>query len=606
MKYLDNHLDCIVFFILAGLTFSTIFALSSPALYLTDEWITVNQLHQLSNGSQLLNTEGKYGRLFTGETSLYFTTRGNYLAYSLFLPIISFPALKLVLILGDFFRFGFLMIWGIITLISLLLFIFLLTRVGNNIYTRLIYLLIALFTIFFLANLLFYSPFPSSANDSPVESAAIIFTNELLPALMAGFLYLMYLNIFKNRRMAISAALISLFCSSYLFWSTTGKDHTLIAFLLTLSLYLCSEMIKKENLWSNFGFFFVLGLIAWARPEIGFFILAGGISWFIIQTYLDKKDPLHESTQYSGLKAFIPLTGIVVGLVPFFINNTLLTGNPFIPTQILYLQERGFASNQTITTTAQGIVSSVNDQVHFTVIGKIINFFTPQLSYWASDLYGIFFYPGTGAAGILFLCPIAIVACISLIIWSKEETYKFNRVERGILQYSLILMAIIFVTHLRGLHGLNISAGIYPDIRYLSPLYLVLGIISIIILHKTRLISEITLIRSLILSSIFIPFILIGGMILTGPFGGLLLGQYQFLWVIAYILTITTSILILLPIRIKLKSTIFSILLAFLAIVPLTWQIMLISLYAVVKMNGYPYWLPIAEYIMNTFLMAVK
>lgn len=606
MKYLDDHPDITIFCILIGLAFSCIFGLSSPALYLTDEWITVNQLHQLNNGSQLLNTEGKYGRLFTGETSLYFTTRGNYLAYSLFLPVLSLPALNLIIMSGDLFRLGAMMIWGVVTLMSLLLVVNLLTKRGRDKTARIVSLLIVVFMLFFFGNLILYTPFSASYNDSPIESAAVVLTNEGLLALMAGVLFLFYQNVLQDRRAAIGAALITLFCSSYLFWSSTAKDHMLMVFLISCTLLLCSELVKKQTAWKGFLFFIMLGLIAWARPEVGFFILGAGILWFLIFTYHAKPDMETIGTGDRSFKKIIPLSGILVGLVPFFINNALITGNPFIPTQILYLQERGFAESQNITPVIQGSVFSGTMQHQVSIIDKILSFFTPNFSSWAQDIFGIFFYPSTGAAGLFFVCPVIIIALFSLILWFRNDFQRIKPMERQVLLYSSLLCIIIFLTHLRGLHGLNSSLGIYPDIRYLSPLYLCMSVISILILTKAELISGKILLRTLLLSAAILPLFLIIGMIFFEPFGGLLLGHYQFLWVLGYILVITSCIIIILPLTGKTKRTFFSVLVALLAIIPLTWQIMLISLYAVVKMNGYPYWLPIAEYIMSTFLMSVR
>lgn len=606
MDWLSNRKDLTIFVILIGLSFSIIIGLSSPALYLTDEWITVNQLNQLQSGSQLLNTEGKFGQLFTGETSLYFTTRGNFLAYSLFLPVASLPALNLFLILGDSFRFGVLLIWGIITLISLLLVTNLLSTSGRKKSVHFCYFLIVAFIIFFFCNFLLYTPFSASLKDSPIESAAVIFTNEVLLALMVGILYLFYRNILITRRLSIAATIITMCCSSYLFWSSTAKDHMLIVFLLSCALFFCSELLVKRTNFSGFLLFVTFGLIAWTRPEIGFFILGGVVLWYLFQIIKTEPATLQKSAYSHYYSRLIPLSGLFIGLTPFFINNAIITGNPIIPTQLLYLQERGSNIGENISSNVATIVTSGSVHEQPLLLDKIILFFTPDFSSWVDDLFGIFFYPITGAAGIFFICPIIIIAVFSQILYTKPGFKKFNQIEKQVFQFCLLLTIIIFLSLVRNLHGLNTSMGIYPDIRYLSPLYLFMSVISILLIQKADLLSERILLRFLIISTAVIPFVLIIGMVLTEPFGGLLIGQYQLLWVLTYILVIASCILMTLPIKNSLKKTHFSLMITLVAIIPLTWQIMLISLYAVVKMNGYPYWIPFAEFIVNTFLKSVN
>src|SRR5512138_3001996 len=56
-----------------------ILTISNPAIYMNDEWITANQLHQLDAGHQLTLSEGKYGVTANGTVSAYFTSRQNVL-----------------------------------------------------------------------------------------------------------------------------------------------------------------------------------------------------------------------------------------------------------------------------------------------------------------------------------------------------------------------------------------------------------------------------------------------------------------------------------------------------------------------------------------------
>lgn len=112
--------ELILMGILAGLAFLISFSLSAPSLSMNDESITVNQLHQLFLGSDTLINQGKYGTMVTGETSAYYQARNNYLAYSLFLPIISLPAMNVIYFTDDWFRLFFIFVFGFIGVLTFL------------------------------------------------------------------------------------------------------------------------------------------------------------------------------------------------------------------------------------------------------------------------------------------------------------------------------------------------------------------------------------------------------------------------------------------------------------------------------------------------------
>jgi len=62
-RFMERNLIPVLIFLFA-LFFTMMF--SNPALFLNDEWITVNQLHQLGEGHQVVVNEGKYGTFQTG------------------------------------------------------------------------------------------------------------------------------------------------------------------------------------------------------------------------------------------------------------------------------------------------------------------------------------------------------------------------------------------------------------------------------------------------------------------------------------------------------------------------------------------------------------
>ena len=91
-----------------------IITFSNPALFLNDEWITVNQLHQLGEGHQVITNEGKYGTFMNGTPGPYFEARHNLLGYTMMLPVLSLPALWFFGLFGDQFRIAVVLLWSML------------------------------------------------------------------------------------------------------------------------------------------------------------------------------------------------------------------------------------------------------------------------------------------------------------------------------------------------------------------------------------------------------------------------------------------------------------------------------------------------------------
>ena len=86
-----------------------------PQLYITDEWISTNQLEHLINEKDLLHGYTPYG------ATDYSENRDNILMYSLALPVFSYPIYHLFSLFGDSFRLFIAGLWLILGLFSVLL-----------------------------------------------------------------------------------------------------------------------------------------------------------------------------------------------------------------------------------------------------------------------------------------------------------------------------------------------------------------------------------------------------------------------------------------------------------------------------------------------------
>ncbi|MFA5222376.1 MAG: hypothetical protein WC391_08850, partial [Methanoregula sp.] len=265
MKY-RGHLLIAIIALLIALTFA------HPSLFVTDEWVTVNQLSQLHGGHQIIYNEGKYGVSENGTPHPYFENKQNVLAYSLFLPVIALPSLMLIDIFGNHFIFLIIYLWTLLLLALALLM--------NTCFSEQTYLgrwrwtngLIGLTFIVFFINLVFYNAFPLSGTSDYSDVVAIVFTNIFLFAALAVMVFEICRTIFEDTGYALFATLTCISCSSYLFWTTFCKDHVLVAFLVAAILLLVIKALHENNVHFLWGSFMVSGLLAWARPELALFI----------------------------------------------------------------------------------------------------------------------------------------------------------------------------------------------------------------------------------------------------------------------------------------------------------------------------------------------
>lgn len=591
-----NNTDILILFILAGLSFSLAFGLSAPSLYLTDEWITVNQLNQISSGSQLIETQGKYGELFTGETSLYFTKRGNYLAYSLMLPILSLPIMNIILATGDSFRLIFIFFFFIVGSLSFICSIKLSTIYKKKRINQLSWAALFLFFFLTLINLYYYQPFSASYLDSPIESAAIIFTNEMLFACIAPMIYLTFKNLSMDKKTSLLGAFSIICCSTYLFWSASAKDHLLIAVLLTGIFYIFSSLVYKETDLKWFLLFLLSGLVCWARPEYGSIIILGLFVWKLMTHLIAMR-----STHYSLLPgkkirtSLFSALGLLSGLIPFFINNKIITGNPIIPPQYLYIiSDRGTQQIDSITNNMSG--NQINSGFS-NFFGETISFFLPDINNLFVDLSGILLLPENGAVGILFICPIILPAILYGLLHVRSIKENLHERMKMMILFSLFIIFITIFAYLRVIHGSTISEGVMPDMRYLSPLYLPLGIISILLLSP--LIKELParwLKYSFGIVILGAPLLVIGTTI-TLVYG------VQYSMYISFFMKILIALLILFFSMAAFKKgfwsqkRLISLFFASFLLIPASFQFLLLLIYSYGKINGYYFWLPVLQYL---------
>lgn len=467
-----------VHLLIAIIAFFLAITFAHPSLFVTDEWITVNQLSQLHEGHQILINEGKYGYFENGTPAPYFILRQNYLAYPLMHPIISLPAYGLIDILGNHFAFAIVYLWTFL-LIVLALFLNTYFPQWTSIRSwRWTNGLIGLSFLILFINLYFYQPLPLSGKTDYPEIIAIVFTHILLYAILAVMIYEICRIIFKDIGFAFFASLVCLSCSSAFFWTNFCKDHLLTIFLVTLIIVLLMKLLEAMNPWYLMGAFAGTGVLAWVRPELA---LAIAVTLCLFTGYLLLYAKDLTATIKDRRALIISPLFTFIGAIPFFINNLIVSGNFLVPVSARYYvgpsSGTGIpAATGSILQNSSGSGSSILDLAQ---IGINIKPSTIPL-----DFFGVFFYPQNGSMGVIPLVPVFLIAILLVPFLILNNNLTVSPRERHILIMLILISIGVFLTYAKGITGMNTSLGIVPDMRYLSPMYLPLALIGLCIVRK--------------------------------------------------------------------------------------------------------------------------
>jgi len=588
-----------------------IITISVPALHINDDWITLNQLHQLGIGHQVTINEGKYGTTtVTGQISSYFLARQNILGYSLFLPIISYPAWSLFSTFGDFFRLLILLIWISIP-VSIFVICMKIYPELNLFYKRkFFYSIIILTFIVLFINLSLYYPFSGDIASAPLESAAIILTNSILFSLTVPMVFNSCRLLFPTSPYCFFSTFAIISCSSYIFWATDAKDHILTIFILSVILYQFIKYQKYQKDRNAFFGFIGIGFLTWARPELGFTLFFALLLYYLVHVAFFVEN-FQSNFKFYAKKILLPLS-IILGLIPFFINNLVATGNPLYPIFLRYEMATLAPSTSQDIVNSQPVImenlSSVygNMPINLNILTTIGKYFTIHYETIIVNLRDIFFFPENGSIGIFGICPLFLLGIV-LLIWFffKKQQLSYHHYQISFL--CLMCIAAILFAYVRSWPGLSVSEGIGPDMRYLSPLYLPAGYLGMITIHYLKIIPD-SLKRVFwgIIGTTILSFLIILAFLIFQPFGG---GYFVFLdlfTLLSCLLAVIFIIIAILSRTLKINNSIPYFMLLGLCSIPLSCQIMLVFLYSISKFDGYSYWIPLMEAFFTLFFIPIS
>jgi len=575
-----------------------ILTFSNPALFLNDEWITVNQLHQLGEGHQVTVNEGKYGTFLNGTPGPYFQARHNLLGYTMMLPVLSLPALWFFGLFGDQFRLAIVFLWSLLPVAMAVLVDAYRPQYARWRGVRWTWLVIGAAFLALLANLVFYYPWPFTAPDAPIETAAVVFTNHLLFAALAMMVYLTCRTIFEDTWFSLFGTIACISCSSYIFWAANAKDHMLLAAMTAAVILFLVRYIRYGDLRDAVLGFAFIGLLAWARPEVGFTVFILVTLYFIglqVSRGLLKKPPVE------AVKALCAPLATVIGAIPLLLNNAFVTGNPLVPA--FYVYEKRLlagASGEEIVGAAEavnGVVQSVPAPSGGVAgfLSVLANHFTPSWSTLPGDILGILFAPASGNMSLVAVSPLIVFAVILLSVLYLDYRKGERSSNLAVVVFLVVVACAVWVAYARSLPGLNASHGIVPDIRYLAPFYLPAGLLGVYGIQRLSSADPKRMaLWQMIVIAVSAPVLLVALMLIQ-PYGGQYAGYTMFFTQLTFALLAVTLVLIAARKRFNISNAWIAAALLLLIAVPFAWQLMMVFLYSVAKFNGYPLWIPLVE-----------
>jgi hypothetical protein len=441
---------------------------------------------------------------------------------------------------------------------------------------------------------IFYVPFSVSPVDAPREAAAIILTNDLLFAVMAVTIYGIIRTLFEDRWFSFFGTFVCITSSSYLIWVSSAKDHMLDIFLISLIIFGLVTCIYYRKVGWCFFSFFLIGLLAWDRPEIGIFLL-----FFLSISLIPYAIRECKNTKNNHFIGYLIISPIftAIGAIPLFVNNYIITNNPLSTTYSVWLPPATDNSAFIYSSTPS---ISIND-MSVSFFSTFFSWMNPHFDTLINDFLKIIILPESGSIGVFILTPIFLVALLSIPLLVKYGPESLTMEDFYLIFPLGLTVFAIFIAYISHFPVLNMDHGVIPDVRYLSPAYLPLNILGLIILYKfpcircnCRILIKYSVLAIFALIPVFLSIIFLNARQNLNFIS--VLSAVSFWMAILVLLGCIISIIILYG---CLKNSQFikplMATMGFIIMIPFIMQILLVLLYSIAGSGvaiGYTYWMP--------------
>jgi 4-amino-4-deoxy-L-arabinose transferase-like glycosyltransferase len=278
---------------------------------------------------------------------------------------------------------------------------------------------------------------------------------------------------FANRRVAAFGAAYILIATPITFWAVAAKDHTASILLIVASIWSLYTYLLDGKKRYRYLSYLLVGISFWVRAFDALPLLIA-----IVVTDL--------LTSQARIKALITAAvTVTLGMVPYFINNYLLFGNPFLSP--VYLSAKPDIAQQT-TSTAGNVSSAL-----FATIEQLPTLFfsawnVQNSANWPQHLYQVLFYVNMPVTLSVFqICPLLIIPLFAVIPYVVHKLVRFRR---GALRLTMdkkraiaVTFFVCFIAHLT-IYAPFQEQGFGLDMRYFLPVYIPLLFFTLASIHE--------------------------------------------------------------------------------------------------------------------------
>jgi hypothetical protein len=453
--------DTSTLFFFASLTFCL--ALWNLNIFINDEVTLAAQLINLGHG--VLSLETTPTRLYEGLSfggsgpMLAFTYQGHvYAFYTHALAVFAAPFYALLYIISATvgIRLFFASLWSFsIFMVSWLLG----KRWGKPRLGRDLGAFLALGLL--IINIYVATKLPPLVFDQWGALMAIQLFNILATSAIVLFSLSIFRRYFANGRIAAFGAAYILVATPVTFWAVSAKDHTASVLLIVASIWSLYMYLLDGKTRYRYLSYILVGISFWVRVFDAIPLLIA-----IVLTDL--------LTSEGRIKALITAAvTVTLGMVPYFINNFLLFGNPFLSP--VYL-----SAHQEIAQQTSSAAASTSSALFATIQRLPTLFFSTwdvqSSANWPQHLYHVLFYVNMPVTLSIFqICPLLIVPLFAAFpyVVQKLSSFKRGAVRLKIEKKRAIAVTffVCIVAHLI-IYAPFQEQGFGLDMRYFLPLYI--------------------------------------------------------------------------------------------------------------------------------------
>ncbi len=443
-------------------TFVLCIALWNVNIFINDEVTLAAQLVNLAQGT--LSIDVMPARLYEGLSFgasapvLGFSFEGHtYAFYTHAVPVFAAPLYALIYLVSVSIgiRLFFALLWSFSIFMVCWLFgrRYSRSQMGRNVG-------ILLAGILFALNAYLGARMPALIFDDWGALMAIQLFNICAMAVTLLLSLRIFTRYFADNRIATFGAVYLLIATPLTFWALSGKDHSVSVLLMVGSIWCLYTYLLDHTKYLRYLSYVLIGLSFWVRTFDALSLL---IAIFVTDMVFSQRRLRQAATA---------LGGVVLGMIPYLINNYLLFQNPLLSP--VYLSAHQDIGAETAGPAANG------SSVIFATLERLpplfLNTWNPQtFPSWPQHLYNVLFYTDTPVTLSVFqLCPLLIIPLLAALPYLAR---KFNEWRLHSVSVSLdthhavaVIFFVYIIAHLVFYAPFQ-EQGFGLDMRYFLPLY---------------------------------------------------------------------------------------------------------------------------------------